>query len=63
MEAQQDFPHFLPEQGDDESQRWVRGNRIGIIGGMGQMGQLFGSFFEAQGYQVDRLLTPRPEKQ
>jgi prephenate dehydrogenase len=52
MEAQQDFPHFLPEQEDGESQRWVRGNRIGIIGGMGQMGQLFGSFFEAQGYQV-----------
>ena len=52
MESQQDLPHFLPEQEDGDSQRWGRGKRIGIIGGRGQMGQLFGRFFEAQGYQV-----------
>jgi prephenate dehydrogenase len=52
MEAQQDFPHFLPEQEDGESQRWGPGKTMGIIGGMGQMGQLFGRFFEAQGYRV-----------
>ena len=52
MESQQDFPHFLPGQEDGDSQRWGRGKRIGIIGGRGQMGRLFGRFFEAQGYQV-----------
>ncbi len=52
MESQQEFPHFLSGQEDGESQHWIRGNRIGIIGGMGQMGQLFGGFFKAQGYQV-----------
>jgi prephenate dehydrogenase len=52
MEAQQDFPHFLAGQDDDEPHRWGRGKTIGIIGGMGQMGRLFGRFFEAQGYQV-----------
>jgi prephenate dehydrogenase len=33
-------------------QRWGPGKTIGIIGGMGQMGQLFGRFFEAEGYRV-----------
>ncbi len=33
-------------------QRWGPGKTIGIIGGMGQMGQLFGRFFEAEGYHV-----------
>jgi prephenate dehydrogenase len=52
MEAQQDFPDFLPDQGNGDSLRYGRGKRLGIIGGNGQMGQLFGRFFEARGYQV-----------
>ena len=33
--------------------RWGPGKTVGIIGGKGQMGQLFGRFFEAQGYRSD----------
>jgi prephenate dehydrogenase len=52
MEAHQDLPHFLPEQGGDGSARWGPGKTVGIIGGMGQMGQLFRRFFEDQNYEV-----------
>jgi prephenate dehydrogenase len=52
MEAQQDSHHFQPDQEDNDSLRWGRGKRMGIIGGNGQMGRLFGRFFEARGYDV-----------
>jgi prephenate dehydrogenase len=52
MLEQQDLPSSLFEQGSDDLQRWGPGKTIAIIGGMGQMGQLFGRFFEAQGYRV-----------
>ncbi len=52
MDAQQHPPHFRPDQEEGELLRWGRGRTIGIIGGNGQMGQLFGRFFETQGYQV-----------
>ncbi len=52
MDAQQHSPHFRPDQEEGESLRWGRGKTIGIIGGKGQMGQLFGRFFMSQGYRV-----------
>jgi prephenate dehydrogenase len=52
MLKRQDFPSSLFEQGENDLQRWGPGKTIGIIGGKGQMGQLFGRFFEAQGYHV-----------
>jgi len=52
MDAQQHPPYFRPDQEEGEQLRWGRGRTIGIIGGNGQMGQLFGHFFETQGYQV-----------
>ncbi len=33
--------------------RWLPGARVGIIGGMGEMGKLFQRFFEKRGYKVE----------
>jgi prephenate dehydrogenase len=52
MEARHGPPHFWPNQADVDSRRWGRGKTIGIIGGGGQMGKLFGRFFEGQGYHI-----------
>ncbi len=52
MEVKQDLPDFLPEPGGGDSDRWRPGRTVGVIGGKGQMGRLFGRFFEARGYEV-----------
>lgn len=56
MEAKQEegavLPDFIREQGTPGSDRWGPGKTVGIIGGKGQMGELFGQFFKTQGYRV-----------
>lgn len=52
MEAKHDFPHFKAAAAGDDSDHWGPGKTVGIIGGKGQMGQMFGRFFKSQGYEV-----------
>ncbi len=52
MEASQELHHFLPEHNDGGDLLWGPGKTVGIIGGMGQMGQLFRRFFRTEGYTV-----------
>jgi prephenate dehydrogenase len=52
MDIQQHSPLIQPDQEEGEPLLWGCGRTIGIIGGRGQMGQLFGCFFEARGYRV-----------
>jgi prephenate dehydrogenase len=39
--------------GDQEIRRWGSGSRVGIIGGLGEMGRLFARFFQECDYQVE----------
>jgi prephenate dehydrogenase len=52
MEAKQVSRHGDAEAGGNHSGRWGPGKTVGVIGGKGQMGQLFGRLFAAAGYEV-----------
>ncbi len=56
MEAKQEegaaLPDFITEQGTLGPDRWGPEKTVGIIGGKGQMGELFSKFFKVQGYRV-----------
>ena len=52
MKDDLETPAF-PVASTQERPRWGAGSRVGIIGGMGEMGRLFTRFFENCGYQVE----------
>lgn len=61
MQKQQENSLSTPDRQHDDLQRWGPGKTVGIIGGMGQMGELFARFFEAQGYRVV-VADPRSDR-
>lgn len=50
---------------DEAGRRWGPGARIGVIGGLGEMGRLFSRFFLERGYRVEiaDLDTPRTSRE
>ena len=51
MEDQKD-PAF-PQPKGSADRHWGAGSRVGVIGGMGEMGRLFTRFFQDSSYQVE----------
>ena len=52
MQASHESLHLQVQPPGEALNRWGPGKTVGIIGGQGQMGQMFGRFFRSQGYQV-----------